>query len=228
MNTIFELFMTNIYLYICIIIALIILVTILLITISNRRNRKKIKDDFIQAKKVESEISEEKNNELEQILKKMQEETNVKPEDVVKKFEEEQEEKAIISYKELVDNVKSGKIEINDDEDNSINFVENLNLKDNYDSNIEESEVKVTPDMLMDAINTISTGCVREEPKKFKNSEFISPIYGVMDNKLEYPTVKKTENTIDIMNTRDYDKLTEDIKRQEEFLEALKAFKNNL
>ena len=49
-----------------------------------------------------------------------------------------------------------------------------------------------------------------------------------MDNKVEYPKVKKSETTLDIMNTRDYNELTEEIKRQEEFLQALKEFRKNL
>ena len=86
----------------------------------------------------------------------------------------------------------------------------------------------LTPEMLKEAIQSISESSVKEEPKKFKNSEFISPIYGVMENNLEYPTVKKSETVLDIMNTKDYNELTEEIKKQEEFLNALKAFRNNL
>lgn len=226
MNTIYEFLMSNIYLYICIIIVLFIIATILSIVISNQKNRKKIKDDFIEAEKIESELENTVPNELENILKKMQEDINVKPEDVVKKFEEEQEEKAIISYKELVDNVKAGKIEVVDDEESNINFVENLNVEDS--NNVIEEKHQVTPEMVKEAIETISTSSIKEEPKKFKNSEFISPIYGIMEEKLDYPKVKKTEQVFDIMNTKDYNELTEEIKMQEDFLEALKRFRDNL
>ena len=158
----------------------------------------------------------------------MQEDVNIKPEDVVKKFEEEQEEKAIISYKELVDNVNQGKIEVVDDEDSSVNYVENLNLEEETPILSQSDEnSSVTPEMVKEAIENISNSSVKEV-KKFKNSEFISPIYGIMEDKLEYPKVKKAENILDIMNTRDYNELTEEIKRQEEFLEALKTFRNNL
>ena len=226
MNTIYEFLMSNIYLYICIIIVLFIIATILSIVISNQKNRKKIKDDFIEAEKIESELENTVPNELENILKKMQEDINVKPEDVVKKFEEEQEEKAIISYKELVDNVKAGKIEVVDDEESNINYVENLDVEDSNTTVEEKSQV--TPEMVKEAIETISTSSIKEEPKKFKNSEFISPIYGIMEEKLDYPKVKKTEQVLDIMNTKDYNELTEEIKMQEDFLEALKRFRDNL
>ena len=230
MTEFINLLTSNIYLYLSIIIVLVIITTILLIIASNQKNRKKIKDEFIEAEKVEEELEKveetPKSNELENILQKMQEEIDLKPEDVVKKFEEEQEEKAIISYQELVDSVKSGKIEVVDDEETNINFVENLNVQDNIEpiESINEQPV-VTPQMVKDAINNITSSSVKEEPKKFKNSEFISPVYGVMEEKLEYPTVKRTENILDI---RDYNALTEEIKRQEEFLNALKEFRNNL
>ena len=224
--------MTNIYLYICILIVLIIIATILSILASNQKNRKKIKDDFVEAEKVETEMenAEKEYNELEEIIKKMQDDMDVKPEDVVKKFEEEQEEKAIISYKELVDNVNAGKIEVVDDEEGNTNFVEALNIEDNDEPILEAAsgEDSITPKMVKDAIENISTSSVKGEPKKFRNSEFISPIFGVMKEELDYPRVKKTQDTLDIMNTRDYNELTEEIKRQEEFLETLKQFRDNL
>ena len=233
MNTIYNFLLTNIYLYICIIIVLIIIATILFIIAANQKNRRKIKADFVEAERVEAELEKiedtRQSNELENILKKMQEDIDLKPEDVVKKFEEEQEEKAIISYQELVDNVKSGKIEVIDDEETNTNFVESLNIEEPVETvTAIEEESSVTPEMVKEAIQNISTSSVKEEPKKFKNSAFISPIYGVMTENLEYPKVKKTENILDIMNTKDYNELTEEIKRQEEFLNALKEFRNNL
>ena len=234
MDTIYNFLLTNIYLYICIIIVLLIIATILFIIATNQKNRKKIKDDYVEAERVDAELEKieetPQSNELENILKKMQEDIDLKPEDVVKKFEEEQEEKAIISYQELVDNVKSGKIEVIDDEETNTNFVENLEIEENIEPIVEavEETPSVTPDMVKEAIVNISESSIKEEPKKFKNSEFISPIYGIMENNLEYPTVKKSENILDIMNTKDYNELTEEIKKQEDFLNALKEFRNNL
>lgn len=228
MSKLYNLIITNIYLYICIIIVLVILTTILLIIISNNRKRQKIKDDFVLAEKIEEEIeSEPKNVELENILEKMQKDMETSPEEVVRKFEEEQEEKAIISYQELVDNVRSGKIETVDDEEEGINYVEKLT--DEPISYIEEEEQgqKVTPSMLRNAIESISLN-KKEEVKPFKQSEFISPIYGRMEANFEYPTVKRQETVMDIMNTKDYNELTEEIKKQEEFLNALIEFRKNL
>lgn len=234
MEMIYNFIMSNIYLYIVIIVGLVVLTSILLILANNERKRRKIKNDFIEAEKVEEELTKVEessvSNALEDILKKMQEDIDVKPEDVVKKFEEEQEEKAIISYQELVDNVKAGKIEVVDDEESEVNYVENLITDVTTEPILEVSkeDSTVTPQMVKDVIENISTSSIKEEPKKFKKSDFISPIYGIIDEKLEYPTVKKNENILDIMNTRDYNKLTEEIERQEEFLNALKEFRKNL
>ena len=232
MNTIF-ITLSNVYLYICIIIGILILSTILYIVITNRIKRARIKKDFVEAERADAEFSKNDNNELQDLINKMKEEIELKPEDVVKKFEEEQEEKAIISYKELVDNVKAGNIEVVEDEDSDVDFVQSLNIDELNEPIIEIEEQKedgeVTPEMVKSAIENISINSVKEEKKKFKQSEFISPIFGIMDvGNLEYPTVKKTENIMDLMNTRDYNELTEEIKRQEEFLQALKEFRNNL
>ena len=233
METIYNLIISNIYLYICVIIGLIILTSILLILAINEKKRRKIKTDFEIAEQVEEELNSKEDtvvsNKLEEILQKMQADIDTKPEDVVRKFEEEQEEKAIISYQELVDNVKAGKIDIVEDEETDVNFVESLNLDIATEPIMEiKEESSVTPEMLKEAIENISESSVKEEPKKFKKSEIISPIFGVMEENFEYPKINKTENMMDIMNTRDYNELTEEIKRQEEFLNALKEFRRNL
>ena len=56
MSTIYNFLLANIYLYICIIIVLIIIATILFIIAANQRNRRKIKDDFVEAERVEAEL----------------------------------------------------------------------------------------------------------------------------------------------------------------------------
>ena len=233
METIYNFILSNIYLYVCIIIGLIILTSILLILATNEKKRRKIKTDFEVAEKVEEELNSEEpsvvTNKLEEILQKMQEDIDTKPEDVVRKFEEEQEEKAIISYQELVDNVKAGKIDIIEDETSDVNFVESLTMDIATEPIMEVSEnPSITPEMVKEVIENISESSVKEQPMKFKISEIISPIFGVMQDNFDYPTVKKTETMLDIMNTRDYNELTEEIKRQEEFLNALKKFRRNL
>ena len=92
-------------------------------------------------------------------------------------FEEEQEANAIISYQELVDNVKAGKIDVIDDEETNINFVEALALSNDeplMQISEEESESKVTPTMVKDAINEIIYGI---PAVKFKDGNIISEQY---------------------------------------------------
>ena len=216
-------------LIILIILGLLILTSILLILASNQRKKAKINKDFENAKAADEQlkkIEEEKPNELQQLINKMQEDIDLKPEDVVKKFEDEQEEKAIISYKELVDNVRNGKIQVIDDETNKP--VEIYQISSIEPKTIDKEE-SVTPEMLKDAIENISANSIKEEIEKFKSSQYISPIYGIMKDNITYPTIKKKEITLDaISNTRDYTELTEEIKRQEEFLKALKEFRDSL
>ncbi len=233
MTTIFEFILDNMYLYVCVIVGLIILNSILIILAFNKYKRIKITNDYIEATNNEEKLKEveEQPNELEALLQKMQEDVNVTPEEVVRNFEQEQEDKAIISYQELVDSVKSGKIEIEDDDTGEVNYVENLVPTDEPIMAIEpeSEEEKVTPQMVKEAIESISNNVVVEEPKKFKKSDFISPVFGIMDeSEIEYPTIKKTESTLELLNTKDYNELSEEIKRQEEFLEALKEFRKNL
>ncbi len=235
MTTIFDFILNHMYLYVCIIIGLVILNSILIILAVNKHKRIKIKNDYIQAEINEEKLNEKSetkmSTELEDILQKMQQDAEVKPEDVVKNFEQEQEDNAIISYQELVDNVKQGKIEIVDDEDTGVNFVEGLVNDDEPIMALEETndENRVTPEMVKEAIESISNDKVVEEPKKFKKSDFISPVFGIMDDKeIEYPTIKKANRTMDILNTNEYNDLSDEIKRQEEFLNALKEFRKNL
>lgn len=223
-----QVIMSDIYLYICIFIAIIIFITIMSILISNKKKRKQIKDDFIMAEKIEEIENKKENNELESLIEQMQQDIEMKPEEVVKKFEEDQEEKAIISYQELVDNVKQGKIDIVEDDNGDVNFVEQLTEEKTPVIETIEDESSVTPEMVKEAIDTIARDKKEEEVKTFKNSDFISPIYGKMEPNLDYPTVKRTENIMDLMNTKDYNELSEEIRKQEEFLNALIEFRNNL
>lgn len=190
---------------------------------------------------VEEDV-DDKTKELEDVLEKMQKDLEAKPSDVVETFEREQEEKAIISYTELVKTLKKG----------------------NYD---EEKTIDILVDEIKEAAlnNETKTSTLNnriKEDKKFKNTDFISPIYGKMEEHLDYPKVcsfKKDEeideyldnfdkklddynlneyieefnsdNNVEINtleNTLDIDPINSEIKKNEEFLSALKEFRQNL
>jgi hypothetical protein len=61
------------------------------------------------------------------------------------------------------------------------------------------------------------------------NSEFVSPIFGRLSSNVEYPTVKKTVETEELVQTSilkddEFDINTEN----DEFLNTLKEFRRNL
>ena len=217
--------------YLCwgLIIVLSISNAILIIKCSNLKKRRKIKDDLVEIEKYINEeevkeIKEEKESELDNILNQMQKDMEVKPEQVVANFEAEQEKNAIISYQELVNCVKNNKIQVIEDEESDINFVQAL-----------EKEIKVEPvvDAFKNDINSKSHLDTIDEinnVKKFTSSEIISPVYGRM-NSSGYPKMVSYENQNSLKlgeNTMDLEPVTNEIKKNEEFLKNLVDFRKNL
>lgn len=180
-------------------------------------------------------ITEEPKSELELMLEKMQRDLDEqKDKDAVAIFEQEQEEKSIISYKELL----MRKNELTNPEvlkdtrfENEPSVLEDTSnsLMDNYTS-------------LIDNVNdTISIDSAKEEneqhTKKFVTTDFISPVFGRRTAELDYPKVpnfkdmvikNEKSNTYDLEATLNLDPLTEQIKKDDAFLSALKEFRKNL
>lgn len=227
----------NLYLYLAIIIALLILDVILTIICLNQRKRRNIKEQFSkiedEEEKLESvtdEVKPEVAFELEEILEKMQRDVEMQPEDVVRKFEEEQEQKAIISYQELVDSVNNNKIDVVDDEEGDMDYVaaleKQLNPKEekckhNYNNSdyANKSHLDVIDQMEME-----------DEPKRFKNSEVLSPVFGRMQPEFEYKKINSFSNTNNKVEVEQVSgpSTADDVKNNEDFLKALIEFRNNL
>lgn len=211
--------------------------------------------------KLNAEIEEQQDKKLEQnkkevedMLLKMQKDLETKPEDVVSTFENEQEEKSIISYQELLDSVKNKKeepevkvtpvkiepekIEIDDDSMEKTIIIE---------TEKEEPEVQIKEPIITDDIVQIEQPTIEqssEDQKKFKGTEFISPIFGKVENNVKYPTVPKRKTRLDNfvvanqeksdkieepkLNLVDNQKLNDDLKKNDDFLKALKEFRKNL
>lgn len=170
--------------------------------------------------KKQDEKLEKNKKEVEDMLLKMQKDLETKPEDVVSNFENEQEEKSIISYQELLNSVKEKKeveekvIPIKIELDN--------NTKDDNESVIDKEELS----------------------KNFKNTDFISPIFGKQNNKIKYPTVPKLDDNSSIVDEFDLEikeskerklesiidtsKLENEMLKNDAFLKALKEFRKNL
>lgn len=171
---------------------------------------------------------EENKKEVEEMLMKMQQDLETKPEDVVTNFENEQEEKSIISYQELLESVKQKQevkatpVKIEEPVENEIIEIEEEAIKElQQDKPIKIEEKK--EDNL-------------DDTKRFKKTDFISPIFGRQENNVKYPTVPKNNTTKieeylkettkeDLTITK---RLDEEITKNESFLKALKEFRRNL
>lgn len=219
----------NVYLCWGLILILLVSNVILIIRCSNLKKRKKIKDDLVEIEKQieieeKSKIKEEKTSELDNILDKMQKDMEVKPEQVVANFEAEQEKNAIISYQELVDCVKNNKIQVIDDEESEINFVASLEHELKNEPVVTVSSNEASNKSHLDAIDELNG------VKKFTSSEIISPIYGRMSDP-KYPKMENYTNQNSLKlgeNTMDLEPVTNEIKKNEEFLKNLVDFRNNL
>ena len=242
---IFDALSNNFYLYLAIVIVLLILNIILIIVCINQRKRKKIKNAFKEIEEiVNSEDKKEEETykpevafELEQILAKMQHDIEIPPEEVVKKFEEEQEKNAIISYQELLDSVNNNKINIEEEEEGDINYVEALEQELGAYSN--ETIKTPTFDTKLETIDDYANKShldiidqleLDEKPRKFKASEVISPVFGRDIPEYEYKTINSFANTNNKVEVEQVAGISVDneIKKNEDFLKALIEFRNNL
>lgn len=146
--------------------------------------------EVIEDKKVEFN---EKKSEIEEMLEKMQRDLEAKTEDIVENFEKEQEEKSIISYQELLKTMKENSSATTKRQPTAAP----IEIKQ---PTVTSSEVKPYSNPIEELIVEEPTieEPVKEETivkednpavKKFKNTDFISPIYGKMEDHLEYPKV---------------------------------------
>ena len=257
------------------------------------KNEKKKKGKFEEEKAEKARI--EKHVDLESMIAKMQEQeqSKLKDTDPVANFEQEQEEKAIISYQELVNAVKTDKKEpinvtnvsstgdvlstttisprdvVADDKPifidevklpkNDIEFdpqeevivepkpkdnnLENMIEIDKNVSKTEDSVIKSFDSIFTTPVQNIEKEVVPELPKeesvksivdlpekkevknqaRFKNSEFISPIYGRQNSNISYPKISsfKSEEDDSVIN------ISSDVDPNTEFLKTLRYYRDN-
>lgn len=147
------------------------LTLILLISLDQKELKKKKHTKKISEEKIE-EISEERKQEqekakleLEKMIQSMQEGLEEQNEKAVMTYEQEQEEKAIISYQELVNAVRNKTEKIEE----PLKTIEHPELAEAIEAIAEQKEAAPIE-------------AVREEKnRKFKTSEFISPVFGKME-----------------------------------------------
>lgn len=189
----------------------------------------------------EKKIKESDNLDLEEMLNHMQKNLDKKEERKIESFEKDQEENAIISYRELkkvankVDNYEK------EQEENAIISYNELSKKNHLDA-LEEKEEFFKPKKKISKIESPRDS----KDKKFKNTDFISPIYGKMNEHIEYPKIKAIDKNDDLTlneyfgedvdnyyhegkkDAIDIKPLKKEIEKNDEFLKALKEFRNNL
>lgn len=142
-----------------------------------------------EIEEVKEEIKEENSNsEIEELLSRMEEDSKMRPEDVVANFEKEQEAHSIISYKELVNAVRNRQEEIYEDELES----KPLTTVSECMKAREEMNEPVDIEELISAAE--EEEIVELEQTKFKKTDFISPVFGrVEETEKVIKSAKKTE-----------------------------------
>lgn len=225
MNSLMNIINNSTFYYVAVALAYVLVIFfVIFLLVKNKRKRiERVKIEDASKKDIESV-------DLEAGLDKMQEDVNKTKVDEVKSFEEEQEEKAIISYQELLKAVKRDvddvtKVEIPSEEKPVV-------VED------EEAKVQIMPEEVVE--KSVSTPVVEtmeeketRKPSKFQNSEFISPIYGRVNNDVKYPKIPAFREKQEPINHEDdlektivFDAIKND--DNDEFLKALKEFRNNL
>lgn len=168
-------------------------------------------EEIIEEPKLEKpELTEEQKAakaELERVFNQMSADLEAKNESQpIETFEREQEENAIISYQELIKQVEK-KQEIK---------------KEQPKEDIEESkpEIEKIEQMELDF----------EEPKKFKNSDIISPIFGIQkeNNYQKKPKEEKIEEPFVARHAYESIKKDYEDENNKDFLNSLKEFRKNL
>jgi len=200
--------------------------------------KKKENNNISNIKEEEKEkITKDDNidNEIVSVLEKMSEDIKDKQSESLDDFEKEQEENAIISYQELVNKVKSEKIdislediyeekEVNDTKDDKNEEIKDYNKIDNESvtdfNSLIESDIDDLP---------------KEEVKKYKRSEIISPIYGRQDIDVNYPKIKQfdknknfKDSLLEIEDALKNEPLTDEDRINEDFLNTLREFRKKL
>lgn len=185
----------------------------------------------------DDEIKEEKkHSELEKVLEKMQQDLEEqKDKDCVSMFEQEQEERAIISYQELMAK-KDELLAMVDDErfenEKTYNYDENFSYDDIDLVNDEFKFENTNKNIDIDVIKEDNTN----DEKKFVTTDFISPIFGRREATLDYPKVPNFKSVLkseksheyDLEATMNLDPIAEKMQQEDAFLNALKEFRKNL
>lgn len=149
-------------------------------------------------KKRTSEVMnmKEEKSELELLLDKMQADLEAKKEQEIEFFEKEQEEKSIISYSELK---KAASKKVDYDNSNNVNeslaseTIQEDNRVERLEEMLEQTKDLEKPnhdDIVLDnPIKNDDVNIVKNESSGFRNTDFISPVYGKQSSETNYSTI---------------------------------------
>ena len=140
-------------------------------------------------------------------------------------FEEEQEKAAIISLEELIRKgrtlYEANEVTQYEDEGNEPISIQDLEKKMDKKVAVYE-EPFIISNVVEDKVEeNVKVENAPVEVKKFKSSPIISPIFGIeKDN--------SSDNSLELENTANYEKLDDEIKKTNEFLMTLKELQKKL
>ena len=155
--------------------------------------------------------------ELEKIEKSLENPKSL--EDTLYDLEIEEEENAIISYQELLENTKELNVVNVDSGDEIISLKEIVNLYEVNETVTEDIEVDVKKEMTKVSINDAYKG-------DFTSTPFLSPIMGFESDTSS--DVKESLAKIQLENTANLEKLDKELRKTNEFLKVLNELKKNL
>ena len=136
-----------------------------------------------------------------------------------------------------MDSVNNNKIDVVDDEEGETDFVAALEAQmsdiqpETIETPIFDTRLETIDDYAnkshLDIIDELD---IDEKPKKFKNSEVLSPVFGRDIPNYEYKTINSFANTNNKVEVEQVagDSVDNEIKKNEDFLKALIEFRNNL
>lgn len=240
----------NNLIYISLIIVLIVIIILTILSIKKDRDklinkkRNEVLQDIEPAKTKEEQ--EHAKLELEKVVNSMKNDLE-KKQDVneIKTYEQEQEEKAIISYQELVEAVRKNNVNHKPQTEigMEVSSTADVEMPITPEEKIHQEEVEHQVDNIMDMIDAVSHSSEEdnnldelnkedlpketiEEPKnetkKFHSTEFISPIYGLHpQGDIKKEESNPSDNDLD-------DIINNDLNNTDELLETLKKFREKL
>ena len=182
-------------------------------------NQDKINNDVVYVEtKNKQRAEKEAKQKLEEVTKKLIDNNNLIDHT---HFETEQEEKSIISYDELVKashNIDEKNDKLLSDETEAAITLEELYRKH------EEEQIK-SEDNKSSVSNPVFED---DEPKRFKNSEVISPVFGFYSGKVKQDVNSSREAFKQINKNVESNELEEEIQKTEDFLTELRKLKDRL